>query len=308
MDTNTQLQEAKKAIETARTILIVTHERPSHDAIGSSLALMLGLESLGKKVTVACSDPVTVEFSDYIGANKIVTDIARKNFVISLDYVEGSIEKVSYNIEGNTFNLVIEPRPGFEPFSKDKVHFKNTGVLSDLVIAVDTIHAGGYRKLTENAGSEFAEIPLLTIDRHPNNALYGTINLVDSSQATTGEIVASLLSVLGVKLSRDIATNMLNALYHGTQNFQSSEVTGRTFELAAACTKAGARRFGDRQGSASEKAVTQDTANPAVGNEEHYQADKQDNQVGAAVNQPVSGKPPADWLAKPKIFRSSQQS
>lgn len=40
------------------TLLIVTHEKPDPDAVGSALGLALALESCGKQVQVACADPV----------------------------------------------------------------------------------------------------------------------------------------------------------------------------------------------------------------------------------------------------------
>jgi bifunctional oligoribonuclease and PAP phosphatase NrnA len=42
----------------APEILLTTHEKPDPDALGSALGLALGLEALGKRVQVACADPV----------------------------------------------------------------------------------------------------------------------------------------------------------------------------------------------------------------------------------------------------------
>ena len=46
------LDDIKKAIEKAKTVVIETHESPDGDAIGSSLAMMLALKSIGKDVDV----------------------------------------------------------------------------------------------------------------------------------------------------------------------------------------------------------------------------------------------------------------
>lgn len=46
------------AVKKADSFLLCTHISPDGDAIGSTLALGFMLESLGKKVTVACNDPV----------------------------------------------------------------------------------------------------------------------------------------------------------------------------------------------------------------------------------------------------------
>ena len=47
------LEQIKELIMNATKILIVTHENPDGDAIGSSLGFMNGLIKLGKDVDVA---------------------------------------------------------------------------------------------------------------------------------------------------------------------------------------------------------------------------------------------------------------
>lgn len=46
------------AVRKADSFLLCTHIAPDGDAIGSSLALAFMLEDMGKKVTIACADPV----------------------------------------------------------------------------------------------------------------------------------------------------------------------------------------------------------------------------------------------------------
>lgn len=298
MDLTADTTKIKELLDKAQDILVVTHEHPTHDSMGSTLALYLGLAGLGKKVTVACPDPVTVELSSYVGANKVVTELANKNFVISLDYVDGSIEKVSYNIEGNKFNLVIEPRPGFEAFREDKVHFSHSGISADVIIAVDTIHLGGLKTLYEENKSLFAGKPIVNVDRHPNNAKYGAVNLVDGQASSTAELVGHLLSDMGVAITADIATNMLNALYAATSSFAAANVTAGAFQLAAASVKAGGRRFSQK--APSEEIPQAESVGQAAGTEAV-------SHTPAPAAQPAAGQPgqaPPDWL-KPKIFKSS---
>ena len=290
MDFTQDIAKIKDLIANANDILIVTHEHPNFDSIGSSLALYVGLMSLGKKVSVACPDPITVELSSFVGVNKVVSEAGKKNFVISLDYVEGSIEKVSYNIAGNTFNLVVEPRAGFPLFSEEKVHFSHAGATGDLIIAVDTIHLGGLKKLYEEDKDLYATKPVINIDRHPNNVHFGQVNLVDNQASSTAEVVGSLLPALGVALTEDIATNLLNALFGGTNNFQSPTVTASAFALAASCLKAGGKRF-------RVKEAVQAPA-PAVATVSNV------GPVAAPPSASPSTQAPADWL-KPKIFKSS---
>ncbi|MBI4066539.1 hypothetical protein HY411_02375 [Candidatus Gottesmanbacteria bacterium] len=299
MDYQAEVTKVKDLLAKAKDILIVTHENPTDDSIGSALALYLGLISLGKKVTIATPDPITVGLSNYIGVNKIISDLAaKKNFIISLDYVDGSIEKVSYNIEGDKFNLVIEPRQGYDTFSPDKVHYSYASGNADLIIAVDTIHLGGLKKLYEGNKDLFAGKSIVNLDRHPNNAQYGAVNLVDVTASTTAEVVARVLSMLGVKLTADIATNLLNAVYGGTGNFTTANVSAGAFDVASVAIKAGGKRFGVVAPSVEERPV-EETVAPQV-------AVAAISEGVQSVSQPVTpaGQAPADWL-RPKIFKSS---
>lgn len=293
MDLQNDLPKIKEQLDKAKEVLIVTHEKPTADSVGSTLALYLGLVGLGKKVTVACPEPITVELSSFIGVQKIVSELGNKNFVISLDYVDGSIEKVSYNIEGDKFNLVIEPRTGFDSFSSEKVHYSHAGTAADLIFSVDTIHLGGLKKLYEADKNLFATKSIVNMDRHANNAMYGAINLVDPQASSTAEVAAQLLSGLGVKLTVDIATNILNALYDATDGFATQNVTPLAFELAATCLRAGGKRFG----APAPQPIAPMTQTPVPATPVMPQEPKQ-----PAPN--AGGQTPADWL-KPKIFKSS---
>ena len=297
MDYQTEVTKLKDLLVKAKDVLIVTHEKPTDDSVGASLAFYLGLVSLGKKVTVACPDAMTVGLSNYVGVNKIVNDLAtKKNFIISLDYIDGSIEKVSYNIEGDKFNLVVEPRPGFESFSADKVHYSLASGNADLIITVDTIHLGGLKNFYEANKELFSEKSIVNIDRHPNNAQYGAVNLVDVTASTTVEMVARILSILGVKLTVDIATNLLNAVYGGTTNFTVPNVSAGAFDVASVAIKAGGKRFGVVEETAVVPQAAETIPSPSVVLEPtHDHPHPAGGQAGQA---------PSDWL-KPKIFKSS---
>lgn len=293
MDSQQDISKIKELLTTANDILIVTHKNPSIDSIGSSLALYLGLVSLGKKVTVVCPDAMTVAFSSFIGVQKIVPTIGNKNFVISLDYQEGSIEKVSYNIEGDKFNLVIEPRGGYDGFSEDKVHYTHAGNAADIVCAIGMAHLGELDGLEEANKDVFSSKPIINIDTHAENMLFGSVNLVDPQASSVVELVSHVLSNLGVELTADIATNVLNALYGATDSFQSQKVTAQAFELAAACIKMGGKKFVNQKDS--EEMPTDESV-----------AETFPLSDFSSIAQEDSDRPtPPDWL-KPKIFKSSQ--
>lgn len=316
MDLQKDIVGVKEMIDQAKSVLVVTHENPTADSVGTALATYLGLIGMGKLVTVACPSPMTVSLSSFIGVNKFATELGKKNFVISLDYVDGSIEKVSYNIEGDKFHLVIEPRPNHE-FDEKKVHFSNQGTAADLIIAIDTIHLGGLKQLYETEKDLFATKSIINIDRHANNAHFGTVNLVDPTASSTAEMVAQILSGVGVKLTVDIANNLLNALYEATGNFTSPTISAAAFDVAAVCARAGAKKFvpvitgeevpgGEAAGEPPSLVMHPTVVPPPM------PAPPAPLPVApAAPAQPPAAfgakKTPEDWL-KPKIFKSTSIS
>ena len=61
-----------KGLKEANKILIITHVDPDGDAIGSMLGLGLALEKLGKKVVMACQDPVPKQFLYLPGSQRVI--------------------------------------------------------------------------------------------------------------------------------------------------------------------------------------------------------------------------------------------
>ncbi|MEO7003304.1 MAG: DHH family phosphoesterase [Ktedonobacterales bacterium] len=71
----------------AERILILPHERPDPDALGSALGLAYALEPYGKRCVVACADPVPASFTFLPGRERVVRDLPHENFdlVVALD-------------------------------------------------------------------------------------------------------------------------------------------------------------------------------------------------------------------------------
>lgn len=69
------LEEIIKEIEQAQRILITSHENPDSDAIGSMLALSLGLKKIGKEVLLYNKDGVPEVLSFLKGSDEIVSSL-----------------------------------------------------------------------------------------------------------------------------------------------------------------------------------------------------------------------------------------
>lgn len=85
---DTELAEAGwELIAPAQRIVILAHEHPDPDALGSALGLAHALQPLGKVCTVACADPPPKNFAFLSGHERVVTALPKVDFdlVIALD-------------------------------------------------------------------------------------------------------------------------------------------------------------------------------------------------------------------------------
>ncbi len=71
----TTIEKAKAALNDAQRVIILSHERPDGDAVGSLLALTLSLERAGKNATPVLFEGVPSRFRFLPGADKVTSDI-----------------------------------------------------------------------------------------------------------------------------------------------------------------------------------------------------------------------------------------
>lgn len=240
-----QSNQARTLIEGANDILIVLPKKPVLDHVAAGLAMYLALSAQGKRVNIICPDPMTVEFNHLVGVDKVgrnVNGSSAKNLVISFPYQEGSIEKVSYNIENNAFNLVIEPREGYPQITPEVIRYSSSGGNTDLVITIGAGSLSDLDSIYSNNQALFLEKSVINIDTTANNQNFGKINIVDPQSSSVSEVIVNLFSLLNLNFDTDIATNLYSGIASASQNFTSPQTNAATFESAAICLRHGARK------------------------------------------------------------------
>lgn len=290
MNLNIYTYRIQTLLQESKNILILLRKEPDLDLIGASLSFYLSLTQKGKQVTIVCPDKMMVSHSNLFAVDKITDELSKKgkNLVISFPYAEGSIEKVSYNIENNRFNLVIEPRgEGINLLNKEVIEFSRSGEGADnfdVVLAFGVSNISELGKLQALAQKILSEKPVISINNSSNASTFGTISINSPDSPSVSEITALLLSRLNLPIDRDIAGNLISGIKEKTQNF-IKDVTADTFEAAAICMR-----------KTSEK--IQETPQPW----------RQPQSTGvvkiSGQGQATIKNAPPDWL-KPKIFRSS---
>lgn len=337
------INQARTILEQSQDGLILLGKNPTLDQVSSALSLYLAISVKGKRVSITCPDQMTVEFNHLVGVDKISNSPGNgnngKNLVISFPYQEGSIEKVSYNIENDTFHLVIEPREGYPQVTQDLIKYSYTGGNTDLVITVGISNYNELENSYSNSQNIFANKQIINIDSNPANQMFGKINLVEHETSSIAELLTKIFSQIGLTIDADTAGNLYSGIVSGSNNFTSDTTSAETFESAAVCLKKGAI---NKQRTSSQQ--TQSFSRPQIYNPQRQftpQPKPSFNQNFSQIpkpampqmgyrNQPLRNKPvqqmtqqqnippqqpslqpkqtqndaPPDWL-KPKIYKGT---
>lgn len=214
----------------------------SVDTLASGTALYLGLNKIGKMVSISCSADIDMTGINLTAVDKIQKSLTTNGdtLVISFPYKEGSVDKVTYNIEGDNFNILIQPQDGFPKLDPSAVKYSYTGGQVDSIITIDVANLNSLGDLYLKNQDQFRGKEIINIDRHLTNSNFGTINLIDRQRSSTSEIILTLLQYLNIEFDKEIATNLYAGLISATNNFTSYSVSAKTFEAAAQLLKFGA--------------------------------------------------------------------
>ena len=262
------MNQVSELLGTAQAILVVLPLDLNSDKVAAGLSLYLSLKKAGKQVSVVCSTSMTVEYSSLVGVDKIASKIKGKNLTVSFDYIEDAIEKVSYNIENNKFNLVIQPKEGLAPISTDKVEYSYSGGQADLVFIIGDTDKKDLGKIYEENKKLFDQVKI--------------VNISEPEAACSSELVAKLLAQLQLPVDADIATNLLKGIEETTKIFSATKAGAGTLEAAVFCLRAG----GKKPGQAGKKISLEPMAEEV------------------SAKKPPEEKPQPDWLA-PKIYKGN---
>lgn len=240
------LQQIVNLIKQSENILVLGHANPDGDAIGSALALTLALRKLDKKVSAASADPVSQMLRFLPELSELETSIAGANdLVVTLPLGDRKDAEVSTRIEDDKLKIFI--RPYGQPWDAEDAQIAMGEADYDLIICCDTPDLQQLGKLFEANPNLFYEAPVVNIDHHPSNTGYGKVNLVDTTAASSSELVLRVIQSLEAEagkklLDPDIATLILTGIITDTGSFQNANTTPRSFEVSADLIDLGARQ------------------------------------------------------------------
>lgn len=282
---DTQLIPLETALKESRNFLLVLAPRINFDGVAAALSLYLTLQKAGRDVKIVSAEPMTVKFASLVGVDQVEAKLEGKTLIISFPYVEDSVEKVSWQIDENRFNVLVQPKEGFPPLPSKNLSFSYTGAKADCIFIF------GF--------NSFDELGQLYQDNRPLFEQDRVFPFKYNPHLSYSEQVAVILNQLQLPVSVDIANNLIAGLERATRGFAPDLSTASTFEAAAYCMRWGGVR---QKGAEAQppKAKTTFSPRPPVSKPAPSVP-----QIGGE-NIVEEQQPPAEWL-EPKILKSNTQ-
>lgn len=134
----------------------------------------------------------------------------------------------------------VSPEYSFLPYYDEieKVDFFSFNYKDyDLFITLDS---SSWTMVTRDKGVEMFDMPIVVIDHHKSNDMYGVINIVDENVSSCAEVLYLVFEDWGVKITKDIATCLLTGILGDTGVFRYPSVTPQTMDVARGLMEKGA--------------------------------------------------------------------
>lgn len=234
-------QQAVNEIKRANQVLILGHQKPEGDQLGSMLALKIALEKINKKVDVVVSDKIDNLYNFLPDIKNIKNKYRHSNEkILRIDTKKVPIKGMKWQKEDDFLNIYLDAEKNLK---FEFIEIENGPTKPDLIIIINTTDIEKIDQVYDKNTELFFEVPIINIDFHPGNEYFGSINLIDLTATSSAEILVSLFESLGIKIdSPDLATNLLSGIIYNTQSFRNQNTTPKSLTVAAQLLAAGANQ------------------------------------------------------------------
>ena len=234
-------------ISSANSVLLLTHEDPDGDAIGSVLGLRGALLKLNKTVDVVFNGEIAENLKFLPGFSSAKFQVDGSNELILTIDTRSTGEDLRLghkkDKDKHQVKIVISPQKG--TLLPDDVVITRSRPRYDLVIMLDCTTQERIGDVLSMFPDLLYEVPTISIDHHGTNSFFAKVNWVDMTATSTAEILVSLIEALGKDkqlLDENIATSLLTGLITDTGSFQNASTTPKSLTVAAQLVAIGARQ------------------------------------------------------------------
>ncbi len=239
----TEIDQIKKTIERANSVLVTFAHDHTHDAPASAVALSLILQKMGKRVEIVSHDWQTPTELSFIPAIKTIKPSLEnlQKFVIEVDVAKTPIKELSYDVRDGKLRIALIPKNG--NWKSEDVRAQNGDFRFDLICTIGVTDMASLGSLFERNADFFYKVPVVNFDHNPANEHHGQINHVDINATANGELLFALAHEIDRQLiDEEIATALLAGMIGKTKSFKTSNVTPQTLHIASELVTRGARR------------------------------------------------------------------
>lgn len=238
-----KLELFKEIFDRSQSILIIYSQQATRDHLFAAASLFASLKSTpNKTVKLLCAENLSIKETDISYLGEAQSEIGHENLCISLDYLENSIDKVSYHVSEETkkFYLTIKPKKGFAPLSKENIELTYIGADADLIVLVGVDNLDSLGRLYFGYENLFNKATLVSINNYETE--FGNFKFDISGASSFSEFISQVLLQLQIPIDPESATNLLEGINEETNNFNSYSATADTFYIVSKLMKFGARR------------------------------------------------------------------
>lgn len=215
--------------------LILLPSYPSKDALASAFALVSFFKNVGKEAVLACEN-----IDEYRNAlifleqpYSMLSSIAgARDFVLTFSTLRNKILDVRTERDEEEVRIYLTPENGsIDPRDFSFIPAKFKFDLTIVIGAVDKEHLG---KIYEENPDIFYEVPVINIDNHPENELFGQVNLVDITASSSAEIIAEILNNADTAIfTETVSESLLTGIISATESFQKKNTTPKALKIAS---------------------------------------------------------------------------
>jgi nanoRNase/pAp phosphatase (c-di-AMP/oligoRNAs hydrolase) len=228
-------QQFRELLRQSTHPLVLVPPFPSRDDVATALALALAIETMGKPVTVAGDRlPAAQQNLGFLQSPKEVRAslAGTRDFVLSFNTDHNKILGTRTAQEGSEFRIYLTPERGaIDPRDFSFIPAKYMFDLAIIIGASDKEHLG---KIYEENPDIFYEMPLVNIDNHSENELFGQVNLVQLTASSKAEIITGFFERTdGEGLTEPVAEALFTGIVTATESFQKKNTTPQALRYAS---------------------------------------------------------------------------
>ena len=128
------VSQAASLLRQAQDILILTHKSPDGDTLGCGFALLRGLQAMGKRARVECSDPITEKFA-YLLPESPMEDF-EPSYVVAVDIADTSLLGSKLSCWGDQVDLCIDHHPSNNNYAKELLLEDDSAAACEVILEV----------------------------------------------------------------------------------------------------------------------------------------------------------------------------